>query len=151
MVLAFLLPRLCRLQPRLAMSTGTGTFSLQQPLNYRAGGRVEPVDGRQTEDVYEPATGTCCPNFFGVNSFVCLEGGRMGRRKTGGVAVCDDGSWCWWWEGNELKKKPAEIGADERPECGCGGGQALGFTSRAAELLHNRVSLGGSREALWWN
>ncbi|POI32816.1 hypothetical protein CIB84_003431 [Bambusicola thoracicus] len=57
MVLAFLLPRLRRLQPGLAMSTATGTFSLQQPLNYRAGGRVQPVDGGQTEDVYEPATG----------------------------------------------------------------------------------------------
>uniref|UniRef100_A0A8C9LFE2 Aldehyde dehydrogenase 9 family member A1 n=1 Tax=Pavo cristatus TaxID=9049 RepID=A0A8C9LFE2_PAVCR len=39
------------------MSTATGTFSLQQPLNYRAGGRVQPVDGGQAEDVYEPATG----------------------------------------------------------------------------------------------
>lgn len=64
MVLAFLLPRLRRLQPGLAMSTATGTFSLQQPLNYRAGGRVQPVDGGQTEDVYEPATGTCRPELL---------------------------------------------------------------------------------------
>lgn len=52
---------------------------------------MEPVDGGQTEDVYEPATGTCCPNFFGVNSLVCLGGGRMGRHKAGGVAVCGAG------------------------------------------------------------
>ncbi|OXB84263.1 UNVERIFIED_CONTAM: hypothetical protein H355_007146 [Colinus virginianus] len=57
MVLAFLLPRLRRLQPGRAMSTATGSFSLQQPLNYRDGGRVQPADGGQAEDVYEPATG----------------------------------------------------------------------------------------------
>ncbi|XP_013809614.1 4-trimethylaminobutyraldehyde dehydrogenase [Apteryx mantelli] len=51
-----LLPRLCSLLPSLAMST-TGTFTLHQPLNYRAGARVQPVDGGQSEEVYEPATG----------------------------------------------------------------------------------------------
>lgn len=53
-----LLPRLCALRPSLAMSSATGTFTTDQPLNYRAGARVRPVDSGPTEDVYEPATGT---------------------------------------------------------------------------------------------
>ncbi|XP_054828321.1 4-trimethylaminobutyraldehyde dehydrogenase-like [Eublepharis macularius] len=40
-----------------SMSTATGTFQLQQPLNYRAGARVQPLDGNHSEELYEPATG----------------------------------------------------------------------------------------------
>lgn len=57
-LLPSLLPRLCSFRPSLAMSSVTGTVTIQQPLNYRAGGRVQPVDGGQAEEVYEPATGT---------------------------------------------------------------------------------------------
>ena len=53
-----LLPRLCSLRPSFAMSSVTGTVTIHQPLNYRAGARVQPADGGQTEEVYEPATGT---------------------------------------------------------------------------------------------
>uniref|UniRef100_A0A8C6ZTC6 Aldehyde dehydrogenase 9 family member A1 n=1 Tax=Nothoprocta perdicaria TaxID=30464 RepID=A0A8C6ZTC6_NOTPE len=49
-------PLLRSLLPSLAMST-TGTFVFQQPLNYRDGARVQPLDGGHSEDVYEPATG----------------------------------------------------------------------------------------------
>lgn len=34
------------------------------------------------------------------------------------------------WEGNEFRRKPAEIGDDERAERGRAGGQALGLTPR---------------------
>lgn len=53
-----LLPRLRSLAPGLAMSSATGTVTVQQPLNYRAGARVQPADGGQLEEVFEPATGT---------------------------------------------------------------------------------------------
>lgn len=59
-----LLPRLCAFRPSLAMSSVTGTVTVNQPLNYRAGARVQPADGGQAEEVYEPATGTspaACP------------------------------------------------------------------------------------------
>uniref|UniRef100_A0A8D2PZE5 Aldehyde dehydrogenase 9 family member A1 n=1 Tax=Zosterops lateralis melanops TaxID=1220523 RepID=A0A8D2PZE5_ZOSLA len=52
-----LLPRLRALGPGLAMSSATGTVTVQQPLNYRAGARVQPTDGGQLEEVFEPATG----------------------------------------------------------------------------------------------
>lgn len=38
-----------------AMSTGT--FVQLEPLNYRGGARVEPVDSSGTEKAFEPATG----------------------------------------------------------------------------------------------
>ena len=41
--------------PIAAMSTGT--FVVSQPLNYRGGARVEPVDASGTEKAFEPATG----------------------------------------------------------------------------------------------
>ncbi|KAJ7338760.1 hypothetical protein JRQ81_012662 [Phrynocephalus forsythii] len=41
----------------MAMSTATGTFQLDQPLNYRGGARVHPEDGDHSEVIYEPATG----------------------------------------------------------------------------------------------
>lgn len=53
-----LFPRLRSLAPGLAMSSATGTLTVQQPLNYRAGARVQPADGGQLEEVFEPATGT---------------------------------------------------------------------------------------------
>ncbi|XP_078497518.1 4-trimethylaminobutyraldehyde dehydrogenase isoform X1 [Lissotriton helveticus] len=40
-----------------AMSLSTGTFSNTQPLNYRGGARVHPVDGTQKEEAFEPSTG----------------------------------------------------------------------------------------------
>ncbi|XP_017585128.1 PREDICTED: 4-trimethylaminobutyraldehyde dehydrogenase isoform X2 [Corvus brachyrhynchos] len=52
-----LLPRLRSLASGLAMSSATGTVTVQQPLNYRAGARVHPADGGQLEEVFEPATG----------------------------------------------------------------------------------------------
>lgn len=53
------LPRLRSVAPGLAtMSSATGTLTVQQPLNYRAGARVQPADGGQLEEVFEPATGT---------------------------------------------------------------------------------------------
>ncbi|XP_025898697.1 4-trimethylaminobutyraldehyde dehydrogenase [Nothoprocta perdicaria] len=56
LTLSRLQPLLRSLLPSLAMST-TGTFVFQQPLNYRDGARVQPLDGGHSEDVYEPATG----------------------------------------------------------------------------------------------
>lgn len=56
--LLLFLPRLRSLAPGLAMSSATGTVTVQQPLNYRAGARVHPADGGQLEEVFEPATGT---------------------------------------------------------------------------------------------
>ncbi|XP_059584301.1 4-trimethylaminobutyraldehyde dehydrogenase isoform X2 [Alligator mississippiensis] len=47
-----------------AMSSATGTFSLQQPLNYRAGARVQPADGGHSEEVHEPATGRVIGKFL---------------------------------------------------------------------------------------
>ncbi|XP_061440243.1 4-trimethylaminobutyraldehyde dehydrogenase [Rhineura floridana] len=60
----FLLPSFSRLLHRAAMSTITGTFQLQQPLNYREGARIEPVDGDHSEETYEPATGRVIGKFF---------------------------------------------------------------------------------------
>ncbi|XP_056353558.1 4-trimethylaminobutyraldehyde dehydrogenase [Oenanthe melanoleuca] len=51
------LSRLRRPAPGLAMSSATGTSTVQQPLNYRGGSRVQPADGGQLEEVFEPATG----------------------------------------------------------------------------------------------
>lgn len=67
-----LLPRLRALGPGLAMSSATGTVTVQQPLNYRAGARVQPTDGGQLEEVFEPATGTGEPP--GAGEPVCLQG-----------------------------------------------------------------------------
>ncbi|NP_001389775.1 4-trimethylaminobutyraldehyde dehydrogenase isoform 5 [Mus musculus] len=44
-----------------AMSTGT--FVVSQPLNYRGGARVEPVDASGTEKAFEPATGRVIATF----------------------------------------------------------------------------------------
>ncbi|KAG8132998.1 putative 4-trimethylaminobutyraldehyde dehydrogenase-like protein [Naja naja] len=54
--LLFLLRGFPRLLRSTAMSTITGTFQLQQPLNYREGARHQPVDGDHSEEIYEPAT-----------------------------------------------------------------------------------------------
>ncbi|XP_053103481.1 4-trimethylaminobutyraldehyde dehydrogenase isoform X1 [Hemicordylus capensis] len=55
--LLLLLPSFPRLLRCAAMSSITGTFQIEQPLNYRDGVRVEPVDGDHQEETYEPATG----------------------------------------------------------------------------------------------
>ncbi|XP_057283050.1 4-trimethylaminobutyraldehyde dehydrogenase [Pezoporus wallicus] len=55
--LSAFIPSLFVIRSRLAMSSATGTVTIHQPLNYRAGARVHPTDGGQAEEVYEPATG----------------------------------------------------------------------------------------------
>ncbi|CAM4591064.1 unnamed protein product [Lepidochelys olivacea] len=60
----FLLPRFCSFLPFATMSSKTGTFLLQQPLNYRAGARIQPVDGSHSEEVNEPATGRVMGKFL---------------------------------------------------------------------------------------
>ncbi|KAH0618183.1 hypothetical protein JD844_017177 [Phrynosoma platyrhinos] len=45
------------------MNTVTGTFELQEALNYRDGTRIEPADGDHMEDAYEPATGRVIGKF----------------------------------------------------------------------------------------
>uniref|UniRef100_A0A2H6N210 Aldehyde dehydrogenase domain-containing protein n=1 Tax=Micrurus carvalhoi TaxID=3147026 RepID=A0A2H6N210_9SAUR len=60
--LLFLLRGFPRLLRSTAMSTITGTFQLQQPLNYREGARHQPVDGDHSEEIYEPATGRIIGN-----------------------------------------------------------------------------------------
>lgn len=73
-----LLPRLRALGPGLAMSSATGTVTVQQPLNYRAGARVQPTDGGQLEEVFEPATGTGDPPGAGS---LCACRARCPRRS----------------------------------------------------------------------
>nr|XP_033816287.1 4-trimethylaminobutyraldehyde dehydrogenase [Geotrypetes seraphini] len=41
----------------------TGTFHQVLPLNYRNGARVEPADGRDKEEAFEPATGRVIATF----------------------------------------------------------------------------------------
>ncbi|KAJ6655453.1 hypothetical protein lerEdw1_005154 [Lerista edwardsae] len=62
--LLLLLPGFTRLLRRAAMSTITGTYELQQPLNYRDGARVEPVDGDHSDETFEPATGRVIGKFL---------------------------------------------------------------------------------------
>ncbi|XP_042320511.1 4-trimethylaminobutyraldehyde dehydrogenase-like [Sceloporus undulatus] len=59
----FLLRGVPRLLRCAAMSTVTGTFQLQEALNYREGTRTEPADGDHMEDAYEPATGRVIGKF----------------------------------------------------------------------------------------
>lgn len=78
--------------PRLAAvaAMSTGTFVQLEPLNYRGGARVEPVDSSGTEKAFEPATGkpgwtrvewallgpvhwVCCP----LSSFRALRKGLL--------------------------------------------------------------------------
>ncbi|XP_015276511.1 PREDICTED: 4-trimethylaminobutyraldehyde dehydrogenase [Gekko japonicus] len=59
-----LLPGLPRLFGFAAMSSVTGTYELQEPLNYRGGTRVQPADGNHFEEVYEPATGRVIGKFL---------------------------------------------------------------------------------------
>uniref|UniRef100_A0A8I6ASL3 Aldehyde dehydrogenase 9 family, member A1 n=1 Tax=Rattus norvegicus TaxID=10116 RepID=A0A8I6ASL3_RAT len=44
-------------RPAAVAAMSTGTFVVSQPLNYRGGARVEPVDASGTEKAFEPATG----------------------------------------------------------------------------------------------
>ncbi|KAL8177991.1 UNVERIFIED_CONTAM: 4-trimethylaminobutyraldehyde dehydrogenase [Gekko kuhli] len=46
------------------MSSVTGTYELQEPLNYRGGTRVQPADGNHFEEVFEPATGRVIGKFL---------------------------------------------------------------------------------------
>lgn len=61
------LPLVCLLIPkiRLAMSRSisTGTFQNTQPLNYRGGQRVQPIDSVGQEQAYEPSTGRVITKF----------------------------------------------------------------------------------------
>ncbi|KAL8168567.1 UNVERIFIED_CONTAM: 4-trimethylaminobutyraldehyde dehydrogenase [Gekko kuhli] len=55
--LLFRVPGFSRLFRCASTSPATGTFQLQQPLNYRDGARAQPCDGTHREEVHEPATG----------------------------------------------------------------------------------------------
>ena len=55
--LAGLSPLRHTLRPALVAAMSTGTFVVSQPLNYRGGARVDPVDASGTEKAFEPATG----------------------------------------------------------------------------------------------
>ncbi|NP_001079542.1 aldehyde dehydrogenase 9 family member A1 S homeolog isoform X1 [Xenopus laevis] len=59
-ILNLLVPNL-----RFAMSRSltTGTFQNTQPLNYRGGSRVQPIDSVGEEKAYEPATGRVITTF----------------------------------------------------------------------------------------
>uniref|UniRef100_A0ACB8F2H6 Uncharacterized protein n=1 Tax=Sphaerodactylus townsendi TaxID=933632 RepID=A0ACB8F2H6_9SAUR len=46
------------------MSSATGTYELQDPINYRGGTRVQPADGNHQEEVYEPSTGRVIGKFL---------------------------------------------------------------------------------------
>lgn len=73
------LPRLRSVAPGLAtMSSATGTLTVQQPLNYRAGARVQPADGGQLEEVFEPATGTDRGKLRGLGELCARRGGVLG-------------------------------------------------------------------------
>ncbi|KAJ8376282.1 hypothetical protein SKAU_G00068620 [Synaphobranchus kaupii] len=43
--------------PAVIRSASTGTLEVKEPLNFWCGGRVKPKDMKNTEPVYEPATG----------------------------------------------------------------------------------------------
>lgn len=58
------LPTLLRApRPACVAAMSTGTFTVSQPLNYRSGARVEPVDASGTETAFEPATGRIIATF----------------------------------------------------------------------------------------
>ncbi|VTJ76079.1 Hypothetical predicted protein [Marmota monax] len=58
------LPTLLRApRPACVAAMSTGTFTVSQPLNYRGGARVEPVDASGTETAFEPATGRIIATF----------------------------------------------------------------------------------------
>ncbi|XP_073500179.1 4-trimethylaminobutyraldehyde dehydrogenase [Phyllobates terribilis] len=59
-VVRFLIPKL---QVTMSRTVSTGTFQNSQPLNYRAGGRVQPVDSVGQEEAYEPSTGRVITTF----------------------------------------------------------------------------------------
>eukprot|EP00069_Balaena_mysticetus_P021936 bmy_13966T0 len=61
--LAGLSPLRRTLRPALVAAMSTGTFVVSQPLNYRGGARVDPVDASGTEKAFEPATGRVIATF----------------------------------------------------------------------------------------
>lgn len=80
------LPSLLRaLGPAPVAAMRTGTFVVSQPLNYRGGARVEPVDASGTEKAFEPATG----NGTGTGGSARVPAkGRAGAWRAGvGAAV----------------------------------------------------------------
>lgn len=61
----------------------TGTFVVSQPLNYRGGARVEPVDASGTEKAFEPATG----NGSEGRRWGRVEGARVGAKLWRGLTL----------------------------------------------------------------
>ncbi|XP_069593224.1 4-trimethylaminobutyraldehyde dehydrogenase [Ranitomeya imitator] len=59
-IVRFLIPKLLVTMNRTLC---TGTFQNCQPLNYRAGGRVQPLDSVGHEEAYEPSTGRVITSF----------------------------------------------------------------------------------------
>ncbi|XP_030061828.1 4-trimethylaminobutyraldehyde dehydrogenase isoform X2 [Microcaecilia unicolor] len=55
--------RSCLSSAAMSPVASTGTFRQVLPLNYRSGTRVEPADGRDKEEAYEPATGRVIATF----------------------------------------------------------------------------------------
>lgn len=74
------LPQLLRtLRPVPVAAMSTGTFVVTQPLNYRGGARVEPVDASGTEKAFEPATGNGAD--AGLGAAEAREEGRRPRAR----------------------------------------------------------------------
>lgn len=59
-IFRFLIPKL---QLTMSRTLSTGTFQNSQPLNYRAGNRVQPIDSVGQEQAYEPSTGRVITTF----------------------------------------------------------------------------------------
>ncbi|KAG9466259.1 hypothetical protein GDO78_016909 [Eleutherodactylus coqui] len=70
-IIRFLIPKL---QETMSRTLSTGTFQNSQPLNYRAGSRVQPIDSVGQEQAYEPSTGKCASS---VSLPVCSNGTRV--------------------------------------------------------------------------
>ena len=68
----------------------TGTFVVSQPLNYRGGARVEPVDASGTEKAFEPATGNGSRGAAGAR-----VGARLWRELTPPRPRGETYSNCW--------------------------------------------------------
>lgn len=86
--LAVLSPLLRTLRPAPVAAMSTGTFIVSQPLNYRGGARVDPVDASGTEKAFEPATGNWTeirlpgPGWPGCRRHAGWVRGRVGRGLT---------------------------------------------------------------------
>ncbi|XP_069497144.1 4-trimethylaminobutyraldehyde dehydrogenase [Ambystoma mexicanum] len=62
-MLSLAILRIIPIRLAAAMSYSTGAFSNSQPLNYRGGARVQPIDGNEKEEAREPSTGRVIANF----------------------------------------------------------------------------------------